>query len=113
MLGFAAGPSLMALARRSLPFGLGDSRCLRASVGRERLGLAGLVAAVEGRSLVLLDEFGTADVDLGQQEQLPSEGELVLADGTVEVRHRAASLKAQRVEAWHPGIGRAEQRKAA
>jgi hypothetical protein len=113
MLGFAPGPSLMALTRRALPFGLDDSRCLRASLGRERMGLAGLVAAVEGRSLVLLDEFGMADVDLGQQEQLPSEGELVLADGTVEVRHGAACLKAQSVEEWHPGIGRAERREAA
>jgi hypothetical protein len=77
------------------------------------LGLAGLVAAVEGRSLVLLDEFGTADVDLGLEEELPSEGELVLAEGTVEVRHGAAALKSQRVEAWHPGIGRAERREAA
>jgi hypothetical protein len=77
------------------------------------MGLAGLVAAVEGRSLVLLDEFGTADVDLGQQEQLPSEGELVLAEGTVEVRHGAASLKAQRVQAWHPGMARPEKREAA
>jgi hypothetical protein len=103
----------MALARRALPFGLGDSRCLRASGGRERLGLAGLVAAVEGRSLVLLDEFGTADVGLGQQEQLPSEGELVLAEGTVEVRHGAASLKTQSVQAWQPGVVRAERRAVA
>jgi hypothetical protein len=54
---------------------------------------------------VLLDEFGTAYVDLGPEEELPSEG-------LVEVRHGAA-LKAHRVEAWNPGIGRAEQRKAA
>ena len=74
MLGFAAGPQMMALARRSLPCGLGDGRTLRAAQGGERLGLAGLVAAVEGSSLVLLDEFGTADVDVTPRRGVAGRG---------------------------------------
>lgn len=113
MLGFAVGPQLMALARRSLPCGLGDGRTLRSAQGRERLRLAGLVAAVEGSSLVLLDEFGTADVDVTPGVELPAEGELVIAEGTVEVRHGAAALKTQRAEAWHPGVVRMPRQGAA
>ena len=40
-------------------------------------------------------------------------GELVLAEGTVEVRHGAASLKGQRVSVWHPGVVSVPRREAA
>jgi hypothetical protein len=63
--------------------------------------------------LALLDEFGTADVDVGAGPELQSEGELVLAEGAVEVRHGAAALRAQSVEAWHPGVMQGERREAA
>jgi hypothetical protein len=75
------------------------------------LGLGGLVAVAEGHSLVLLDEFGPFDVGTGLGD-LPDEGELV-ADGVVDLRHGAAALKAQSVEAWHPGVVPAERRDAA
>src|SRR5262249_28392984 len=61
MLGFATGPPLMLEARRSLPVGVADVRGLRAASHRERLALAGLVAGIEGDSLVLIDEHGAAD----------------------------------------------------
>lgn len=96
--------------------GVNSVRALRGASHRERLRLAGLVAAVENSSLVLLDEYGTADVDVTPGVALPAEGELVLADGVVEVKHGAALLKAPRVEAWHAGLGvggKAAEREAA
>jgi DNA polymerase III alpha subunit len=104
MLGFATGPPMMAAVRGELPCRLGDSRALRAASGREQLALAGLVAAGEGSSLVLLDEFGLADVDLTPGVELPAEGQLVIVEGAVEMRHGAATLRAQRAEACHPGV---------
>src|SRR5262249_25424699 len=63
VLGFSCGPSMMALARPSLPLDLADSRALRAAEQGRKLRLAGLVAAVDGASLVMLDEFGLCDVE--------------------------------------------------
>jgi hypothetical protein len=103
MLGFACGPPLMARARRALPPGLADSRALRAASNREPLAVAGLVAGVEGDSLVLIDEYGTLDVDVTPGVAPPAEGELALAEGVADVRHGAAVLRAKRAEAWHPG----------
>lgn len=113
MLGFSCGPPIMALARRELPCELNDSRALRVAQHKAKLRLAGLVAACEGDSLVLFDEFGAFDVDLPPGGERPAEGELVLAEGTVDVRHKAAVLKAPRVEAWHPGLLRMPDREAA
>lgn len=101
-LGFTAGPQMMALARKALPLGLADSRTLRAAGHGERLRLVGLVAAVEGASLVLLDEHGFADVETTPGISQPEEAELVVAEGVAHVRHGAAVLKAVKAEAWCP-----------
>ena len=94
----------MALARPSLPLDLADSRVLRSSEQGRKLKLAGLVAAVDGSSLVLLDEFGLADVETTPGVEQPQEAELVLAEGVVDVRHGAAVLKANKTSGWHPGV---------
>ena len=66
--------------------------------------LASLVAGVEGDSLVLIDEHGTADVDLPPGVEPPQEGELVIFEGLAEVRHGSAVLRAPRAEAVNPGV---------
>ena len=63
-----------------------------------------LVAAADGSSLVLLDEYGLADVETTPGVEQPAEAELVLAEGVVDVRHGAALLKVTKVSGWHPGV---------
>jgi hypothetical protein len=53
---------------------------------------------------VLLDEHGAADVDLPPGVGPPAEGELVIVEGVVEVRHGSAVLKAPKAEAVNPGV---------
>jgi hypothetical protein len=112
-LGFTSGPQMMALARKALPRDLADSRSLREAEHGEKLRLAGLVAAAEGSSLVLLDEHGFFDVEVTAGITQPGEAELVTVEGAAHVRHRTAVLKAARAEAWHPGSGQAPRAEAA
>jgi hypothetical protein len=104
---------MMALARKALPRGLADSRALREADHGQKLRLAGLVAAVEGSSLVLLDEHGFFDVEVTPGITQPGEADLVTAEGSAHVRHKTAVLKAVKAEAWHPGSGQAPRAEAA
>ena len=103
-LGFTSGPQMMALAGKALPLDLADSRTLRAAKHGDRPRLAGLVAAAEGSSLVLLDEHGFFDVETTPGIAQPNEAELVTVEGAAHVRHRTAVLKAVKAEPLHPGI---------
>jgi hypothetical protein len=69
-----------------------------------RLKVAGLVAALDGSSLVVLAEYGLADVEATPGVEQPGEAELVIVEGAVDVRHGAAVLKASKVAGWHPGV---------
>jgi DNA polymerase III alpha subunit len=104
VLGFSCGPPMMALARRSLPLDLADGRVLRAAEQGRKLKLAGLVAAADGSSLVLMDEYGLYDVETTPGVEQPDEAELVMVEGVVDVRHGAAVLKANKATGWHPGV---------
>ena len=66
--------------------------------------LAGLVAAAEGSSLVLLDEHGFFDVEATPGVSQPAGAELVTVEGAAHVKLGAAVLKAVKAEAYHPGI---------
>ena len=66
--------------------------------------LAGLAAAAEGSSLVLLDEHGLFDVETTPGATQPAEAERVTVEGAAHVRHKTAVLKAVKVEPLHPGI---------
>ena len=112
-LGFTSGPQMMVLARRALPRDLADSRTLREVQHGQKMRLAGLVAAAEGSSLVLLDEHGFIDVETAPGVEQPGEAELVTVEGAAHVRGRAAVLKAARAEAWHPGISKLRRQGAA
>jgi hypothetical protein len=112
-LGFTSGPQMMALARRALPRDLADSRALREAEPGQKLRLAGLVAAAEGSSLVLLDEHGYFDVETTPGITQPGEADLVTVEGVAHVRHKTAVLKAVKAEAWHPGMGQAARAEAA
>jgi hypothetical protein len=112
-LGFTSGPQMMALARRALPRGLADSRALREADHGQKLRLAGLVAAVEGSSLVLLDEHGLFAVETTPGITQPAEAELVTVEGVAHVRHKTAVLKAAKAEPLHPGSWQAARAEAA
>src|SRR5262249_59193974 len=103
-LGFTSGPQMMALARRALPRDLDDSRALREAEHGQKLRLAGLVAAAEGSSLVLLDEHGLFDVEATPGVTQPAGAELVTVEGAAHVRHQTAVLKVIKAEPLHPGI---------
>ena len=68
--------------------------------------LAGQVAAADASPLVVLDEYGLADVTTTPGVEQPGEAELVLIEGVVDVRHGSAVLKASRVsDGWCGLIG--------
>ena len=75
--------------------------------------LAGLVAAAEGSSLVLLDEHGLFDVETTPGVEQPGEADLVTVEGAAHVKLGAAVLKAVRAEPLHPGAVRPPGREAA
>jgi hypothetical protein len=89
---------------QSLPWDLADSRVLRASESAARLQLAGLVVSADRGTLAWLDEFGMFESECALGVELPGEAELVLVEGSVEVRHGLAVLKGARVSGWHPGV---------
>src|SRR5262249_19037365 len=101
------------LARKGLPSDLLDSRALREAEHGQRLRLAGLVAAAEGPSLVLLDEHGLFDVETTPGVEQPAEAELVRVEGAAHIKLGAAVLKAVKAEAWHPGISKLHRQGAA
>ena len=103
-MGFCCGPPMMALVRQTLPPDLADSRALRQARHGEPMRMAGLVAAADGPQLVLLDEYGFADVETTPGVEHPGLAELVTVEGAAHVRLGAAVLKAVKAEAWHPGI---------
>src|SRR5262249_44006657 len=103
-MGFSCGPPMMALARRALPADLADSRLLRQAAHGSKLQLAGLVAAKDASSLVLLDEHGLFDVHVASGIEQPGEAELVIAEGVVDQRYGAAALVRATASAWHPGV---------
>jgi hypothetical protein len=103
-LGFCCGPLLMWLARQALPCDLADSRVLRCAESAARLQLAALVVSADRGTLALLDEGGLFESECGQGVELPGEAELVLVEGSVDVRHGLAVLKGARVSGWHPGV---------
>jgi hypothetical protein len=94
----------MWLARQALPCDLADSRVLRGAESGAPLKLAALVVSADRGTLALLDEYGMFESEIAPGVELPGEAELVLVEGSVDVRHRLAVLKGVKVSGWHPGM---------
>jgi hypothetical protein len=78
---------------------------LRAAESGARLKLAALVASSADRgTLALLDEWGLFESVCAPGVELPGEADLVLVEGSVDVRHGLALLKGARLSGWHPGV---------